>query len=372
VDPSHASVDDLLQAPIAYISGHEHPAFSDAEKRSLREYILNGGLILGEACCGRKAFDQGFRTLIKQVLPEPEYELKQLPPEHPIWRARYDLDPDAHPLWGIEHGCRTVVIYSPDDLSCSWHHLEREPGHPRVIAAARIGQNIVDYVTGREPPADKLASRAVDRPGVDIAKRGALHIAKIQHGGDWNIAPLAIPNLTTALRETLKLDVVINHKELLPEDPRLVNYPLVYIHGRGVVAFNEEQKVALRRHLSPGGGTLFADAACGSEVFDASFRKFVAELYPDRPLEPIPASDDFFTRPVGFDLSTSELNKAAGGRKGLPALEGVRVDGHWAIIYSKYDLGCALERHAGSDCKGYTHQSAVRIAANIVIYATMP
>ena len=134
----------------------------------------------------------------------------------------------------------------------------------------------------------------------------------------------------------------------------------------------DEQEVALRRHLSPGGGTLFADAACGSEPFDTSFRKFVAELYPDRRLEPIPPTNDFFTHPSGFNLADSELNKAAGGLKGLPALEGVRIDGHWAIIYSKLDLGCALERHAGIDCKGYTHDSAVRIAANIVIYSTMP
>src|SRR5262249_47862835 len=82
-------------------------------------------------------------------------------------------------------------------------------------------------------------------------------------------------------------------------------------------------------------------------------------------------TDDFFARPAGFDLSDAQLNKAAGGAKGVPALEGVRIDGHWAIIYSKFDLGCALERHAGIDCKGYTHESAVRIAANIVIYATM-
>jgi hypothetical protein len=31
-----------------------------------------------------------------------------------------------------------------------------------------------------------------------------------------------------------------------------------------------------------------------------------------------------------------------------------------------------LERHTGFDCKGYTHESAVKIAANIVIYAKLP
>jgi hypothetical protein len=372
VDPATARVEDLLQAPIAYISGHEAPIFREEAKENLRQFVDNGGLILAEACCGRKEFDAGFRALLKEIFPEPESELHLLAPEHPVWRAKHIIDADSHPLWGIERGCRTVVIYSPDDLSCSWQQMEAYPASPRVTSGARLGQNIVDYATGRELPADKLAARELSKIAVDVPKRGALHIGKIRHGGDWNIAPLAIPNLTSTLRDKLKFDVVINHKELAADDPNLVNFPLVYIHGRGALSFTDAQKLSLRRHLSPGSGTLFADAACGSAAFDAAFRSFVAELYPDRKLEAIPPTDEFYTRQFGFDLSDSQLNKPAGGIKGFPQLEGVRIDGHWAIIYSKFDLGCALERHAGIDCKGYTHESALRIASNIVIYATVP
>ena len=147
---------------------------------------------------------------------------------------------------------------------------------------------------------------------------------------------------------------MINHKELFPRDPNLVNYPLIYIHGRAAFAFSPEEIVLLRRHLEPGGGTLFADAACGSPAFDAAFRKFVAELLPDNPLVPIPRDDEIYTRKVGFDLADVQYSKAAGGRRDFPQLEGVKLNGHWAIIYSKYDIGCALERHQGLDCKGYT------------------
>jgi len=38
----------------------------------------------------------------------------------------------------------------------------------------------------------------------------------------------------------------------------------------------------------------------------------------------------------------------------------------------RFDLGCALERHQGLDCKGYSYESALHIAANIVIYSTLP
>ncbi len=117
---------------------------------------------------------------------------------------------------------------------------------------------------------------------------------------------------------------------------------------------------------------LFADAACGSPAFDAAFRRFVGELLPDHKLEPIPRDDEIYHLDGGFDLRDCQYTKAAGGGKDFPQLEGVKINGHWAIIYSKLDLGCALERHSGIDCKGYTFESAVKIAGNIVIYSTLP
>ena len=183
----------------------------------------------------------------------------------------------------------------------------------------------------------------------------------------------AIPNLMETLRwPPLKYDVALTRKDLFARDPNLVYYPLVYVHGWTAFQLDNDDLQALRRHLDPGGGTLFADAACGSDAFDASFRQLVAPLFPDHPLVPVPSDDDLCTVKVGFDLSDVQYTQAAGGRGGFPRLEGIKLDDHWAIIYSKLDIDCALERHTGIDCKGYTHASAAKIAANIVIYATLP
>lgn len=372
VDPNVATVEDLLQAPIVYFNGHEPPVFTPEGEQNLRAYVEQGGFIFAEACCGRAAFDKGFRDLMKRIFPEEEYQLHPLGEDHAVWRAKWQLVPDVHPLWGIEHGCRTVVIYSPDDLSCYWNQSENAAANPAVIKATKVGQNVVDYATGRELPADKLEVREVKDFKLDSPKRGALHIAKLHHAGDWNVAPLAIPNLTTSLRDKLGLDVVVNHKDLLPRDPNLKYFPLVYIHGRAAFSLAGEDMDWLRHHLDPGGGTLFADAACGSPSFDTSFRKFVAEMLPQHKLEPIPREDELYSARLGYDLSNVQYTKAAGGGRDFPQLEGVKIDGHWAIIYSKYDLGCALERHQGLDCKGYNYESALKIATNIVIYSTLP
>jgi hypothetical protein len=374
VDPESATVQDLLQAPIVFFNGHEAPEFGEQGKKNLREYVEQGGLIFAEACCSRPEFDAGLRALMKEVFPEPDYDLRPLPPEHAVWRAKHKLTPDVHPLWGIEHGCRTVVIYTPEDLSCGWNHAETQPENLTVVKALHVAQNVIDYATGRELPADKLSVRDVASIERESPKRGALHIAKLRHAGEWNVAPMAIPHLASFLRQTdLKFDVVINHKELTtPTDPNLVYYPLVYLHGRASFTFGPEGIAALRRHLEPGGGLLFADAACGSTAFDAAFRKLVAQLYPDNPLVVIPPDDELYSRQCGFDLHDVQFTKAAGGGTGPPQLEGVKLNGHWVIIYSKFDIGCALERQQGLDCKGYTHESALRIGANVVIYSTLP
>ncbi len=247
-----------------------------------------------------------------------------------------------------------MAIYSPKDLSCYWNQLERSPANPAVVKAVKIGQNVVDYATGREMPADKLVAREVhDFQLAPPPKRGALRIAKLMHAGDWNIAPQAIPNLMDALRKPpFGFNVVLAQKDLFPRDPNLIYYPLIYIHGRGSLSFPKEDLEALRQHLDPGGGTLFADAACGSPAFDAAFRRFVAELLPDHKLEPIPRDRRAVHPRSGFDLSESPVHQGRRRGQGLPQLEGVKINGHWAIIYSKLDLGCALERHSGHRLQG--------------------
>jgi hypothetical protein len=202
---------------------------------------------------------------------------------------------------------------------------------------------------------------------------GALRIARLRHAGDWNVAPQAIPNLMDVLRKSpLDVNVVLSEKNLFPRDPSLVFYPLIDLTGRGSFSFPDEELDALRRHLDPGGGALFADAACGNPAFDAAFRRFVAELLPNHKLEPIPSDDELYTNTIGFDLSQCQYTKAAGGITDYPRLEGVKLNGCWAIIYSKYGIGCVLDREHDGGCKGYLRDDAVKIWTNVFIQSTLP
>jgi hypothetical protein len=74
---------------------------------------------------------------------------------------------------------------------------------------------------------------------------------------------------------------------------------------------------------------------------------------------------------VGVGLARIERDAAAGDRRDHPDLEGFKLDGDWAGIGNKFDLGCALDHHEPIECTGYNHERALRIAANVVIHATL-
>src|SRR5262249_34448945 len=149
----------------------------------------------------------------------------------------------------------------------------------------------------------------------------------------------------------------------------VMDYRFLYMHGRNNFSFRRDDLKNLRFNLETG-GLLLADACCGSKSFDASFRKLMEELWADKKLklEPIPLSDELYSKELnGEAIATVRCRRegADGGKPALeprefpPALEGIRYNNRWVVVYSRYDIGCALEKHQSTDCLGHDHQSAV-------------
>jgi hypothetical protein len=107
----------------------------------------------------------------------------------------------------------------------------------------------------------------------------------------------------------------------------------------------------------------------------------MATIFPNRKLERIPAGDPLLTTAYGgFDLKTvsrrdPESRPASGGpleaavRKVPPDLEGLKFQDRWGVIFSPYDLSCALEKRDSLECRGYTREDAARIGLNVVLYS---
>jgi hypothetical protein len=373
---------ELLQTPVAYFNGHSKPVFAGAEEDMLHEYVEQGGFILAEACCGGadgqngRGFDNGFRNLVKRLWSDEDHQLRKLPDNHPIYTALHQLDPkrDDLPLEGIEFGCKTLVVYSQKPLAGYWEANDLKS--PRGDKAFKLAANIVAYATGLELPKPRGTEIEIfaDKPESE-QKRGFLKIAQLKHDGDRFSAGGVTRNLMRHLQQKLGVDVAVQTQDMQLGDKDLLNYKFLYMHGRGDFHFGERELRLLKANLSDG-GVLFADACCGKKPFDESFRKMVKQLF-GSDLEPIPPDDDLFSSALnGAAIARVKCRREAG--KGYevvaPALEGIKVkidDKHfrWAVIYSKYDIGCALEKHQSTDCLGHDYESALRLSTAAVLYA---
>ncbi len=402
VDLRQSTVEDLLQTPVLYLCGSQSPLpeYRDERQllaRKLRDYLDRGGFLFAEAYCGGSGFDKGFRELMGLAFPEPEYKLRPLEPEHPVWYAEEKVDPrQLRPLWGIEFGCRTSVIYAPLDppeqprpsLSCLWELSRPKRGEQyspvvqaQINAAASLGLNVLAYATNRELQTKEgfFGARAETRRSKQ-PQRGRLEVATLRHPGGCNAAPRAVINLMEAAARELKIRTGVRETLLDLTDESLFDYPLVFMHGRTAFHFTPAERERLKTYLERG-GMLLADSICASPAFTESFRQEMATIFPNHRLERILADDPIWTTTYGgFNLKTvSRRDPATRGASGgplegtvkqvPPELEGIKFQDRWGVVFSPFDLSCALEKRNSPECRGYLREDAARIGLNVLLYA---
>jgi hypothetical protein len=388
----------LLQSPILYLNGHEAPNLTSAQKRLFRRYIDEGGFVLAEACCGSPAFTEGFKKLLadKEVFGE-EAVLEPLAPTHAIWSSHSlvpaslfqgEQVPAEKKVLSLERGCKTVLVFSPQPLAGYWEEARFAPkvgeavgDRDRARQAYRLAGNIIAYATGFEPPKPRLDRPKILDPKEEVVKGAAryqIELGQVRHdGGDWQPAKNALRVLAANARDKYSIDVSLVKQEVrMSKKDELFQTKFLYMHGKAPFTIDDTEAALAQAHLNLG-GTLFADACCGSIAFDKAFRDFMAKLYPDKKLEVIPAEDFLYSEKLNGEAITKlrcRREKADGTPQPTfedvpPLLEGIQVDGRWVVIYSKYDIGCALEKNKSSACKGYDPDSALKLATAALLYS---
>jgi hypothetical protein len=395
-------VGNLLQSPLVYLNGHgkipfltEKPRFLSIQERILQRYVEEGGFLLAEACCGDKEFAASFEALTERLFPGSR--LKPLPAEHAIWQMFPGVSPKDFPdLKYLDRGCRTVAVFSPSPLAGYWEERRFMPADARSPKtrgekAFCLSRNIIAYATGMELPKPKLTvTKLTDRSAVSGIARSKFRPLQLKYVSDESAQPPpasdALRNLMSYLAQNAKLDVTLNSEVLTPGDDNVMKYKFMYLHGRKPVTFNQYESDRIKSNLRTG-GLLLADAACSDikswRAFDQSFRAAMEKMWGQK-LVPIPLKngdkeDQLFkiASQAGINLKTVKCRheKPDGSGPELefrdyqPQLEGIKIDGRWVVVYSRYDIGCAIEGHKSADCLGHDKESALRIGSAVVLYA---
>lgn len=143
---------NLYDYPILFMTGHGNVAFSEEERKVLREYLLRGGLLFADDNYG---LDTSFRREMKILFPN--HPLVALDNRHPVFSSHWKFPqglPKIHEHDGkratayvVAIEGRAVVFYSHEsDLGNGWedHEVYNDPLELHE-AALRMGVNVVAW-----------------------------------------------------------------------------------------------------------------------------------------------------------------------------------------------------------------------------------
>ena len=135
-----------------------------------------------------------------------------------------------------------------------------------------------------------------------------LTIARLQYdgGGDWYANPSSLPNLLAAIRQRTSLQVDKTEARVTLMDDKLWDYPFIHVTGHGNIKFSDAEVVRLREYLQRG-GFLHVDDNYG---LDASFRREIKRVFPDRPLVDVPLSHPIYHIVYDFPEGAAEDPRA--------------------------------------------------------------
>lgn len=373
------------ELPVLYLTGHEGFAWTPELRAAIRRYLLDGGTLLGDACCGSEDYRRAFLTEIAQIFPQRS--LKILPQEHPVYTAFHTIAQvgylddakgafDGPPiLEGITVGCREAVFLSQYDLSCAWDGHKHAAGKRVWPAkgALSLGINMVAHALATYRLGQYLATTTVYEETAP-ARGGGLVLGQIQHGGDWNPNPSGLMTLMKYARRKSTMDLRFRTAEVNLAGGGDLAYPILYMTGHAPFTLSAGEIARLRTYLHSG-GVLFADACCGRQAFDTSFRRMLAKVLPGADLTPITAEHPLL-RMVGDSRTIGVTPALAAKRQGAglpplkaPLLEGIAMGGGLGVIYSPIGIGCGWEDEACPYCLGYDQPSARGLGLNILAFA---
>jgi hypothetical protein len=195
--------------------------------------------------------------------------------------------------------------------------------------------------------------------------------AMLQHAGKWDARAAGLRRLAWELQRRTSVEVVPEARPVPPASAKVFDYPFLYFGGDGEFpALKADEVDNLRRYLTFG-GCIVADANDGSDGsgFDASFRRDMARVLPQNPLQELPSSHVVFK---SFFL----IDSAPGRLLNKPYLSAALVGKRAAVLYSQNDLGGAWSRDETGDFEFEVtpggeaqRELAFRLGVNLCMYA---
>jgi hypothetical protein len=208
-----------------------------------------------------------------------------------------------------------------------------------------------------------------------------------RRGGGW-ATDYRDSDLNFSLRLQQLTSLKVNPEPIVLEltDPRLFDYPFIYIIEPGALTFSQDEVKALRRYCM-NGGFLMVDDFWGDEEYE-NLRQELKQVFPDREAQEVPLEHEIFH--CVYDLKEKpqlpSIHAAeAGRRNGVtwePRYDSDTSVAHYRAIYDdagrimvfichNTDLGDGWEREGENAWyfEEFSVKKAYPMGINIVTYA---
>lgn len=373
---------DSKKLPALLFSGVRTLRLGEAHIQSLREYVLNGGMIICDSIAGSPFFYEAAKKVFLGAFPQSR--LRVIPSDHPVYHIFGDVEKVAYPknresatpvLEGIYVGSRIGVLISKYGLGCGWNcNLESLDKLPKAIyydvdSASRIGLNLAGYIVGyaevglREGQPEVFGLTDQKPPSDEFV------FAQIKHEGAWNVHPGAATALLMKLRRHTAVRVNLKRVAVDPAKDELSGYPFLYLSGLDDFTFSPQAVAALQQFLHREGVLLISNGM-GLKTFDQAVRRELGKILPGGELQVIGGSHDLYNCLFLIEqVEYSAAVKAAERQKNQPYLLGVLIGGDLRVIYSPYDLEAGWLESYYPLMRGYQPLSAQQLGMNIITYA---
>ncbi|MEX2672065.1 MAG: DUF4159 domain-containing protein [Phycisphaeraceae bacterium] len=361
--PIDSDVEEWLEAPMLYLSGHEELSLSEEQEAKLKRYMDLGGMIIFSADDGSSEFTDSVRGLLGRLYPYQQ--LEAIPEGDPLVSLVYDvrLGSRLEPAT-IHNGVRHLAMILPHNVSWDLHRSDHSD--PRVW---QLLTNAYFYATERGRTRDRLDTHFLAR-----SRSGGgpeVKVGRAVYEGNHDPEPLAWEIQSNFIFNNSHATVDLTAVQLsdLPEPSEV---PFVHVAGTEDQTFSQAELDSIGSYVEAGGLMLFENVG-GQGDFATAASTALRELFARR-LRPISRQSALITGEgiEGHDVSTVAYRPYTLLRMGkidAPRLQAISFDDQVRIIVSQEDLSMAMLDQPVWRVFGYDADSAHKIVTNMVLEA---
>lgn len=381
---------DPALMPALLLSGVREVNFTPAQINRLRQYVLDGGMIVCDSVYGSPWFYESALEVFDEMFPESRFRV--LPPDHPLYHINSEIeeatyrsggdDEDGKPFFeGLYIGSRIGVLVSKYGLGCGiagemavFEQLEKKGLKPKAYSkesARQIAENLAPYIIGYGRVGEQEGKAELFGAADQNAPTSEFVFAQVKHDGAWNAHPGAARQLLTRLERDSAIPVNLKRVTVDLNHDDTSAYPFLFFTGLDDFTLTGKQIDALRKHVDQG-GTLVINNALGLATFHQAAVREMRRVFPADEFRLLPQTHGIYRslNTISSVKYTAALMKDQGEKlQGRPVLFGVEIKGKLRVIYSPYDLEGGWNEVRYPLSRGYQSDSAKKLGCNIIMFA---